>query len=117
MHNFLLREAENLPSGKRPAWIPKVTEYLQGMGEKDIPSISSLVLNVSTLQGVKNEGNIPPSLIATAGKREPKHRMLPENLIRRWKWDEGMSSKSIAVRLKRECGITVSYKTIQRFFK
>jgi len=50
-----------------------------------------------------------------SGKRGPKHRDLPENLIKRLA-DQGKGPKAIANVLKSE-GIAVSYKTIQRILK
>ena len=55
----------------------------------------------------------PADAIRTRGKRGPKHRRLPADLIRQLA-AEGMGSKAIAARLKAEPGVKVSYKTIQR---
>ena len=71
---------------------------------------------MSTLESKKFEVGIihPPATISRpSGKRGPKHRRLPEDLIKQLA-GEGMGSKAIAARLKAELGITVSYKTIQR---
>lgn len=54
-----------------------------------------------------------PAAKETMAKRGPKHRRLPEDLIKQFA-DEGMGSKAIAAKLKTEFSITVSYKTIQR---
>ena len=57
---------------------------------------------------------IKPSVAkVTRGKRGPKHRDLPGDLIKQLA-GEGMGSKAIATQLKKEQGINVSYKTIQR---
>ena len=48
----------------------------------------------------------------THEKRGPKHRDMPEDLMRQLA-GQGMGSKAIAARLRTE-GVDVSYKTIQR---
>ncbi len=110
-YDYLAKEAETLPAGKRPAWIPKKPEIA---GEKPIPVSQHGVLNMSTLDNKKIEVDIihPPARVSAIGKRGPKHRDLPEDFIKRLA-SEGMGSKAIATRLKVE-GIGVSYKTIQR---
>ena len=56
---------------------------------------------------------IPPSVKkSVVSRRGPKHRDLPEDLIRQLA-SECMGSRDIATRL-REYGVSVSYKTIQR---
>ena len=67
---------------------------------------------MSPSTATKVEGDI----IRARGKRGPKPRQLPEEAIKRWA-GEGMGSKAIAVTLRREHGIVVSYKTIQRLLK
>ena len=49
-------------------------------------------------------------------KRGPKHRDLPDELIAKLA-GQGMRAKAIASELKREHGIIVSYKTIQRMLE
>lgn len=70
---------------------------------------------MSTLGSKKFKEDIinPPAMSRARGKRGPKHRRLPEDLIRQLA-DQGMGSKAIAGWLKAERGVTVSYKTIQR---
>ena len=70
---------------------------------------------MSTSDDKKTTVDIIKPLVAkvTRGKRGPKHRDLPRDLIRQLA-GEGMGSKAIASQLKREQGIAVSYKTIQR---
>lgn len=74
-----------------------------------------MVLNMSTLNGRNSKVDIIQPLVAkvTRGKRGPKHKALPHELIKQWA-GEGMGSKAIATKLRTEQGITVSYKTIQR---
>ncbi len=108
---FLKNEAELLPPTKRPGWIPKAEKA----HEKAIPVPQDMVSNMSTLDSEKSEVDIinPPTLLRPQAKRGPKHRVLPEDLIRSLAAD-GMGSKAIVSKLKAEQGIVVSYKTIQR---
>ena len=70
---------------------------------------------MSTVESTKNEVDIIKSQTAkrTNGKRGPKLKSLPQEVVIQWA-SEGMGSKAIASQLKREQGIDVSYKTIQR---
>jgi len=110
-YEFLLKEAEMLPGNKRPKWIPKP----QKAPKKQYQVSQHGDGIMSTVEGKKIEVDIinPPDAIRTSTKRGPKHRQLPEDLIRQLA-SEGMGSKVIAARLKAEHGIIVSYKTIQR---
>ena len=108
--DLLMDEASMLPPKKRPAWIPKTGD------KKTIPVPQDAVLIMHTINGekIRSVHNSPAALpVKPSSKRGPKHRDLPEDLIRQWA-SEGMGSKSIAARLKREQGITVHYSTIQR---
>jgi hypothetical protein len=111
---FLLKEAEMLPASKRPAWIPK-PQKPEKAGEKQyqVSRVGDEIM--STLESKKFEVDIihPPGATRAVVKRGPKHRQLPEDLIRQLA-NEGMGSKVIAARLKAEHDIIVSYKTIQR---
>ncbi len=109
---LLLKEAEMLSPGKRPAWIPHKGEIGH---QKSIQVSEDMVLNMSTLSGRKIEVDIIQPSVAkvTRGKRGPKHKALPHELIKQWA-SEGMGSKAITSKLKEELGIKVSYKTIQR---
>ncbi len=111
---FLLKGAEILSSGKRPAWIPKATKVEKAQ-EKPIPVSQVGVVNMSTSNDKKTIVDIFPPLIAIGAItiRGPKQRLLPEYLIRQLAAD-GMGSKAIAPKLKVDYGIAVSYKTIQR---
>ena len=117
-YEFLVKEAELLPSNKRPSWIPRVTrDNPKGKNgrQKSIQVSQDVVLNMSTLNDLKSEVDIIQPSVAkvTHGKRGPKHKVLPHDLIMQWR-DEGMGSKAIATRLRGEQGIDISYKTIQR---
>ena len=111
-YDFLLKEAEMLPGGKRPAWIPKEGKIGH---QKSIQVSGDVVLNMSTLNDKKSEVDIiQPSVgKVTRVKRGPKQKPLPQELIEQWA-GEGMGSKAIASKLNNELGIKVSYKTIQR---
>jgi len=111
-YDFLLKEAEMLPRGKRPAWIPKEGKIGH---QKSIQVSQDVVLNMSTLDDKKIEVDIIQPLVGkvTREKRGPKHKVLPHELIKQWS-GEGMGSKAIASKLSNELGIKVSYKTIQR---
>ena len=111
-YEFLLKEAEMLRgTTKRPMWIPKPQK-----GRKRQYQVSSVGDRImSTLENPKNEVDIIRRSVATRtlGKRGPKHKPLPEDVIRRLS-AESMGSKAIVAKLKTELGIDISYKTIQR---
>jgi len=110
-YDFLLKEAEILPKTKRPAWIPKPEKA----GEKQypVPGIGDRIM--STVKSKNFEVDIiqPRVSKVTRGKRGPKFSELPEGLIKELA-SQGQGSKAIGTMLKREFGIEVSYKTIQR---
>lgn len=137
-YGFLLKEAEILSPGKRPAWIPKAQakEMLnyghnnprnptincsetssagKNSKQKLIQASQDVILNMSTSEPTKNTVDIikPSVNKVTYGKRGPKRRQLPEDLIRKLAV-EGVGSKAITARLRLEYGIHISYKTIQR---
>jgi len=112
-YEFLLKEAEMLSPGKYPKWIPKPQKALKK--QYQVSQHGDRIM--STLDGKKFEVDIIDPRDAMSkrprGKKGPKHRQLPEDLIMRLA-GEGIGSKTIAARLKSEHGVTVSYKTIQR---
>ena len=113
-YEFLIKEAEMLPATKRPKWTPKpVRGEKAGRRQYQISRVGDRIM--STLDDKKFEVDIinPPAMSRARGKRGPKHRRLPEDLIRQLA-DEGMGSKAIAAKLKADYGIVVSYKTVQR---
>ena len=118
-YDFLLQEAEMLPDNKHPKWIPRAQSKKDSTGvlkgEKAIPVSQDVVLNMHTVNDKKIEVCIiqPPVGKVTRKKRGPKHRELPEDLIRQWA-SKGIGSKAIATRLKRDFDIKVHYSTIQR---
>ena len=113
-YSFLLKEAKMLDPRKRPKWIPRLPgRYTRQEKQNQIPTVGDGIM--SPLEDNISEVDIirPTVALRARGKRGPKHRQLPEDLIRRLA-DEGMGSKAIATELKAEHGIVVSYKTIQR---
>ncbi len=118
-YDFLLKEAERLPDNKHPKWIPRAQSKKDSTGkighQKSIQVSGDVVLIMSTVNGKKSEVDIiqPPVGKVTRGKRGPKQKPLPQELIEQWA-GEGMGSKAIASKLNSELGIKVSYKTIQR---
>lgn len=110
-YDFLVREAEMLPENKRPVWIPK-HQKIAPKKQYQIPRHGEGIM--STLERQKFEVDIIQPTVASrvSGKRGPKHRQLPEDLIRQLN-DEGMGARAIASELKAH-GIEISYKTVQR---
>lgn len=108
---FLLNEAEILPAGKRPAWIPKPQKAYQGGGKAQpiANHTKEPKMKMSTL-------NSPSPTVASFRPRgRPttyKKRELPEELISQLS-REGVGAKVIASKLNKQ-GIDVSYRTIHR---
>ncbi len=77
-YDFLLKEAEMLPEGKRPAWIPQKGKIGH---QKSIQVSGDVVLNMSTLDDKKIEVDIIQPLVGkvTREKRGPKHKALPRS--------------------------------------
>jgi hypothetical protein len=113
-YDFLLKEARMLKeagSWRRPDWIPKLKTSPKKVGYASTPTPR----NMSTLNEDKIEVDIirPSVAKVTRGKRGPKPKDLPRDLIKQWA-GEGMGSKAIASKLRTNRSIIVSYKTIQR---
>ena len=110
-YDFLLKEAAMLTGHiKKPTWMPCKN------GQQNQPHVSPYGGGImSTLGEEKIEVDIIQPSVAkvTHGKRGPKPKVLPHDLIKKWA-GEGMGSKAIASKLKTDHSITVSYKTIQR---
>ena len=114
-YDFLTKEAELL-DGRKPTWVPKDSQSItrtplepsckplqptSGVGHNYIDTqIGSGIM--STVESKKDDG-----------KRGPKQKALPRELIKQWA-GEGMGSRVIALKLNSELGIKVSYRTIQR---
>jgi DNA-binding NarL/FixJ family response regulator len=117
-YDLLLKEAEMLTGGRRPAWIPipstdAVRSKLAGDKQWGIPQHGAR--NMSTLASEKTKVDTiqPQGRELTHKKRGPKHRQLQEEIIMQLH-REGLGAKAIAAHLKSDKGITVSYKTVQR---
>jgi len=108
-YDLLLKEAEMLSRGKRPAWSPK-PQKPKIAGEKQYQVLPDVAPIMSTLESknIEVDKNTP-----SVAKRGRVKRELPEEIIRQLQ-HEGLGSKAIATKLKAEQGIDVSYKTIQR---
>ena len=112
-YQFLTREAEILKESgtrSRPKWLPVASSDTKRAGEKSLYTPTPIQQNLSTLKDEKSTVDIIRPRI---GKRGPRRMELPDDEIKQLHKD-GMGSKSIASWLKREHGINVSYKTIQR---
>jgi len=119
-YSFLLAEAEMVTGHTHTNWKPIKPPHesptIEERSTQKLPHVSQVGGGImSTLNSKKSEVDIikatTPSKVA--GKRGPKQKVLPHELIKRWA-GEGMGSKAIASRLKGELDIKVSYKTIQR---
>ena len=111
-YDFLTKEAELLDD-RKSTWVPKAShrtplepsckplQQAPGVGHNYIDTqIRSGIM--STVESKKDDG-----------KRGPKKKALPRELIKRWV-GEGMGSRVIALKLYSELGIKVSYRTVQR---
>lgn len=119
-YEFLLKEAEMDTSRRGGDWKPVLNSYKPLTTSETTPQkvakVSQPMRQIkSTVGGRKIEvDKIQPSVAARAVlKRGPKHKALPQELVKQWA-SEGTGSKAIASKLKSELGIKVSYKTIQR---
>lgn len=110
-YEFLSKEAAMLNKWKLPDWVPKPQRGEETTG--DIPQHSPRIM--STVADRKSRVDIiRPSVGGiTRKKRGPKHRELPEEVIKELS-EQGLGSKAISTRLRETQGIEVSYKTIQR---
>ncbi|MFC1930255.1 hypothetical protein ACFLW6_05340 [Chloroflexota bacterium] len=114
-YEFLLKEAELITNWKKPAWVPVITpscKRVEAKSDAEKPPTHGGVptAKLSKLNEVSNsmDNFRPRGRPKTYRKRE-----LPENLIYQL-YNEGLGSQAIAARLKKEKGVEVSYKTIQR---
>ena len=108
-YELLLEEAGMDTSRRDSDWKPQEAGTMPAHVSQDVRAI------MSTVKSKKTEVDIikPRDASKAPGRRGPNHQLLPEDLILRLA-GEGMGSKVIASRLKRELGIIVSYKTVQR---
>ena len=111
-YEVLLKEVEVLSVTKRPAWIPKPQKPEKVGDERhQMPPHGQEIM--STLESKRSEVDTIKPAVMTKGKRGPKHKSLPRDLLKKLE-GEGMGSKAMAAKLKDDFGIRVSYKTIQR---
>ncbi|MFC1869683.1 hypothetical protein ACFLYE_00240 [Chloroflexota bacterium] len=106
-------EVPLLPLKKRPKWIPRFAK-IGGENQYRVSGVLSgnmHTVNGVNIQSVHNSTEDPPT--KPFSKRGPKSRELPDDLISQWA-GEGLGSKAISSRLKREQGVDVHYSTIQR---
>lgn len=111
-YEFLCKEAELVHPSRKPSWVPKQPKIAGKKVCRVVPYGAGIM---STLESKKITVDIiqPSGGKGTHKKRGPKHRELPEDLIRELA-DGDLGAKAIAAALKRKQGIIVSYKTIQR---
>ena len=107
--DLLMAEAAMQPT-RRVDWMPKISALKSSKVHYPV-AINMHTINGENIRSVHNSPAARPE--KPVSKRGPKHRDLPEDLIREWA-SLGMGSKAIAARLKREQSITVHYSTIQR---
>lgn len=108
-YDCLLKETGMDTSRRGGDWKPKIAH------KKSAQVSEYMRRNMSTLEGKKITVDIipPETPKVTHGKRGPKQKTLPIELIEQWH-SQGLGSKVIAARLKQDKEIVVSYKTIQR---
>lgn len=116
-YDFLLEEADILKKGgswRHPAWLPKSKKKAEKLmqGSRDIPLNMSIVNDKKISMDIIQPTTATEALFQQSQKRGRKPQELPTDLIIQLAND--MGSVAIASLLKREHGITISYKTIQR---
>lgn len=110
-YDFLLKEAEHLSGNSRPGWIPRAGKAPE--------NVSPMIGHPHTIKSIvaddKNSMDLisPTDASRPVGKRGPKHKPLPQELILQWA-AEGIGSRAISSKLRNEFDTNVSYKTIQR---
>lgn len=107
-YEILKQEAEKLPpKSRKPDWIPRVAQ--DAPAHPDAPLIMSIAGNGNFSMDIIK----PTDASRPVGKRGPKCKPLPQELILQWT-AEGMGSRAISSKLRNELGINVCYKTVQR---
>jgi len=112
-YEVLVKEAAMLKdagSWRRPGWLPVTCSNAKRGAKKTGDTQSPIPRNMSTL---KDEIITVDIIRPRIGKRGPRKMELPDYKIKQLH-NNGMGAKAIATQLKREHGIEVSYKTIQR---
>ena len=129
-YEVLSAEAKML-SGIKRKWVPqapsaKIGRKKEVKVETGVGAIKPIMSTIKHKEKnppkpkPKPKVDIIPPLVQPAskvihGKRGPKHKSLPEELITRWA-SEGMRNKAIATELRKR-DIIISPKTIQRILK
>lgn len=108
-YDFLIKEAELDTRRRGDDWKPIIAT------KKVAQVVGGMRTIMSPINNKKSKGDIiQPSVTPRAtNKRGPKFRLLPEDKIKQLN-ENGMESKAISAWLKRDKGVIVSYKTIQR---
>ena len=129
-YEVLSAEAEML-SGIKRKWVPQAPRAKTGR-KKEVKvekGVGTVLPIMSTIKHKEKKHPKPepkqkvdiippqvqPASKVTHGKRGPKHKALPEDLITRWA-SEGMRNKAIVAELRKR-DIIISPKTIQRILK
>jgi hypothetical protein len=113
-YDFLKAEADQLPATKRPRWIPKGRGK---SGEKAIPvpDDADVIMHTTKTEKIHSMHNWrpgpPEKPVFVRGRKDRAD--IPQDVIVQWA-SEGMGSKAITARLKREYGIEVNQSSIHR---
>lgn len=111
--DFLVKEAMSLPDHKRSKWVPKLGKENQYR----IPDYGDVIMSTVLIDSSASDASgiiNPQGKKFLLGKRGPKHKPFPEDLIRQLATEKGMDSKRISARLFNDHGIEISYRTILR---
>ena len=119
-YELLLKEAEMDTRRKDSDWKPITPTPEPKIGDEKLAQAQDIGRTImATLESDKIKVDIIPlatptrSFINSNNKRGPKPRTLPTDPIMQWA-SKGLGSKAISTRLKKDLGVTVNYKTIQR---
>jgi len=112
----LLGEAQLIRDGRKHEWIPQPTGNAPQPKFEDKTTVPTNPLNTGgeTKMLTLNEKPVIVNNLGARGRKKTyRKKELPEALIKQL-YNEGMGSKAIASRLKREQGIEVSFMTVSR---
>ena len=107
-YDFLLAEADRLPAGKRPRWVPRAEgrkPQVVGATQSTAEAIQADISECNTQQSVVGQG------VADSKDDVTALMQTVYNLA-----DQGMSSRKIAAVLA-ENGVKVSHMTVSRWLK
>ena len=112
-YEFLLGEAKMLTDRHHHDWIPMTPEKAPEANKIAKQSVV-VVGEGSQIMSTLNPTSLEVDKFRPRGRQKAyKKRLLPNDKIKQLH-KEGMGAKAIATQLKRERGMVVSYKTIQR---